>query len=104
MSSLRGFGFASLLLLPALALAEDVWTKNDGYLKSAINDCGAADADQTVCRNFTGKALIRLFGIGDFCTDLRCIMAVEIEWEIRNNPGKWGCVGKGEPSGVVTGT
>jgi len=45
MSSLRLSGFAALLLLSATASAEDVWSKNDGYLKSAINDCSAADAD-----------------------------------------------------------
>jgi hypothetical protein len=94
MKFLRMSGFTALLLLPTFAAAEDVWSKNDGYLKSAINDCSAAaGADRTSCRNFTGEALARLFGIGDFCTDSRCMMAVEIEWEIRNNPGKWGALG-----------
>ena len=90
MNWLRTCGFAALLLLSAIASAEDTWTKNDGYLKSAINDCSAAASDRTVCRNFTGDALNRLFGIGDFCTDSRCLKAVEIEWEIRNHPDKWG--------------
>ena len=101
MKSLRAFGFATLLLLPVLALAEDVWTKNDGYLKSAINDCSAAGADRTVCRNFTGEALNRLFGIGDFCTESRCMMAVEIEWEIRSHPDKWGALGSANDQAVL---
>ncbi len=43
MKSLRVFALATLLLLPAFASAEDIWARNDGYLKSAINDCSAAD-------------------------------------------------------------
>lgn len=101
MKSLRVFGFATLLLLPAFASAQDVWTRNDGYLKSAISDCSAAGADRTVCRNFTGEALKQLFGIGDFCTDTRCMMAVEIEWEIRNDPGKWGALGTADNQAVL---
>ncbi|HKB84386.1 MAG TPA: hypothetical protein VKD04_14430 [Burkholderiales bacterium] len=101
MNLLRVFGFTALLLLPDLASAQDVWAKNDGYLKSAINDCTAASADRTVCRNFTGEALNRLFGIGDFCTESRCMMAVEIEWEIRNNPGKWGALGAANDQAVL---
>jgi hypothetical protein len=101
MKSLRVFAFPILLLLPAVASAEDVWTKNDGYLKGAINDCSAAGADRTVCRNFTGEALKLLFGIGDFCNDSRCMMAVEIEWEIRNDPGKWGELGTANDQAVL---
>jgi hypothetical protein len=101
MKVLRIFGFAIALLLPALASAEDVWTKNDGYLKSAINDCTAAGADRKVCRNFTGEALSRLFGIGDFCVESRCQMAVEIEWEIRNHPDKWGALGAASDQAVL---
>ena len=101
MNSLRVFGFATVLLLPALAVAADVWTENDGYLKSMINDCSAAGADRTVCRNFTGEALNRLFGIGDFCTRSRCMMAVEIEWEIRNAPAKWGALGSANDQAVL---
>jgi hypothetical protein len=97
----RIFGFTLVLLLPALASAEDGWTKNDGYLKSAINDCAAAGADRTVCRNFTGEALGRLFGIGEFCTESRCQMAVEIEWEIRNHPDKWGALGTASDQTVL---
>lgn len=101
MKSLRAFGFATLLLLPVLGSAQDVWTNNDGYLRSAINDCSTAGADRTVCRNFTGEALDRLFGIGDFCTRSRCMMAVEIEWEIRNNPGKWSALGTANNQAVL---
>jgi hypothetical protein len=101
MKSLRVFTLATLLALPALASAQDVWTQNDGYLKNAINDCSAADADRTICRNFTGEALNRLFGIGDFCTESRCMKAVEIEWEIRNNPGKWGALGAANDQAVL---
>jgi hypothetical protein len=101
MNLLRVFGFAALLLLPAFASAQDIWARNDGYLTSAINDCAAAGADRTVCRNFTGEALNRLFGIGDFCTDSRCMMAVEIEWEIRNHPDKWGPLGAANDQAVL---
>jgi hypothetical protein len=101
MNLLRVFGFAALLLLPAFASAQDIWARNDGYLTSTINDCAAAGADRTVCRNFTGEALNRLFGIGDFCTDSRCMMAVEIEWEIRNHPDKWGPLGAANDQAVL---
>ena len=101
MKSLRVFSFAALLLLPGFASAQDVWAKNDGYLKSAINECTVAGAERTVCRNFTGEALNRLFGIGDFCTDSRCKLAVEIEWEIRNNPGKWAALGAANDQAVL---
>jgi hypothetical protein len=101
MNLLRVFGFAGLLLLPGFASAEDIWTKNDGYLKSAINDCSAADTDRSVCRNFTGEALNRLFGIGDFCTDTRCMRAVEIEWKIRNAPDKWSALGSANDQAVL---
>ena len=89
------------LLLPAIASAEDTWTKNDGYLKSAINDCSASGSDRTACRHFTGEALNRLFGIDDFCTDKRCLKAVEIEWTIRNKPDKWGPLGAASDQAVL---
>jgi hypothetical protein len=101
MKSLRVFGFATLLLMPAFASAQDLWTKNDGYLKSAITDCSVATADRSVCRNFTGEALNRLFGIHDFCTDSRCMRAVEIEWKIRHDPGKWGALGTANDQAVL---
>ncbi len=101
MISLRAFGFATLFLVPAFASAEDVWAKNDDYLKSAINDCSAATDDRSVCRNFTGEALNRLFGIGDFCIDSRCMRAVEIGWKIRHDPGKWGALGTANDQAVL---
>ena len=101
MKSLRVFGFATLLLLPAFASAQDVWAKNDGYLKSAINDCSAAIADRAVCRNFTGEALNRLFGIGEFCSHSRCLKAVEIEWKIRNDTAKWSALGNANDQAVL---
>jgi hypothetical protein len=101
MKSLRVFCFATLLLLPAFASAEDVWAKNDGYLKSAINDCSAADTDRAVCRNFTGEALNRLFGIGEFCIQSRCLKAVEIEWKIRKDPDKWSVLGTANDQAVL---
>ena len=82
---------ATLAALPALA--RDPWVDNDAYLKSAINDCRAANRDRTSCRHFTGEALDRLFGIKDFCKPNRCLKAVEIEWELRNNPDKWTALG-----------
>jgi len=101
MKSLRMCGFALLLLLPALASAQDTWSKNASFLKSAIDDCSAAGRDRTTCRNFTGQALNKLFGIADFCTDSRCLMAVEIEWEIRNSPAKWGALGAANDQAVL---
>jgi hypothetical protein len=101
MKFLPAWGFAGLLALSSLAFADDVWTRNDDYLRSAINDCRAAGADRSACRDFTGRALSRLFGIGDFCTDSACMRAVEIEWEVRNNPGKWGTLGTANEQGVL---
>jgi hypothetical protein len=101
MKSLRISGLAILLLLSGFALAQDTWSKNGSLLKSAIDDCSAADRDRTACRNFTGEALKKLFGIGDFCTDSRCLMAVEIEWEIRNTPAKWGALGAANDQTVL---
>jgi len=103
MISLRLSGFAALLLLllSATASAEDVWSRNDGYLKSAINDCSVANAVRSVCRNFTGEALNRLFGIDEFCVRSRCMKAVEIEWKIRNNPGKWESLGTANDQAVL---
>ena len=101
MNLLRVFGIAILLLLPAYASAQDVWANNDGYLKNAITDCSVATADRSVCRNFTGEALKRLFGIRDFCTESRCMRAVEIEWKIRHDPGKWDALGTANDQAVL---
>ena len=101
MKSLGMLGIATLLLVPAPASAEDVWTKNDGYLRNAINDCSAADTDRSVCRNFTGEALKRLFGINDFCVKSRCMKAVEIEWTIRKASDKWGALGSANDQAVL---
>jgi hypothetical protein len=90
-----------VLLCPVSLHAEDTWVANDGYLKGAINDCMAAGADRAVCRNFTGEALERLFGIGDFCTESRCLKAVEIEWELRNTPAKWEALGAATDQAVL---
>jgi hypothetical protein len=100
MRSLHLAGFV-MLLLPALAVAQDTWSKHGSYLKGAIDDCSAAGRDRTACRNFTGEALNKLFGIGDFCTDSHCLMAVEIEWEIRNAPAKWGALGTANDQKVL---
>jgi hypothetical protein len=101
MNFLRALGFVIALLLPICASAQDTWTRNDGYLKQAINDCSAAGSDRTACRHFTGEALNRLFGITDFCTESRCLKAVEIEWEIRNHPDKWGALGAASDQAVL---
>ena len=101
MKSQRVFGFAALLLLPAFASGQDVWTKNDGYLKSAINDCSAASTDRSVCRNFTGEALSRLFGIDDFCVKARCMRVMEIDWKIRHEPDKWSELGTANNQAVL---
>ncbi|HEY5931067.1 MAG TPA: hypothetical protein VIU02_12220 [Burkholderiales bacterium] len=90
-----------LALLPVCAQAEDTWVSNDSYLRGAIKDCAAAGPDRTVCRHFTGEALVRLFGIGDFCTESRCLKAVEIEWELRNTPDKWGALGTANSQAVL---
>ena len=84
-----------LILVAAspLALAQQTWVDNDAYLKSAINECRAAGKDRTSCRHFTGEALQRLFGIAEFCKPNRCLKAVEIEWELRHNPGNWTALG-----------
>src|SRR5882672_140594 len=101
MKSLHVSGFAALLLMTTLAAAQDVWIQNDGYLKSGINDCSVAGDDRAICRNFTGDALNRLFGITEFCTKSRCMMAVEIEWKIRNNPDKWSTLGNASDQAVL---
>ena len=101
MKSLLIASFAMLLLLPALACAEGTWTRTGSFLKSAIDDCKAAGRDRTACRNFTGEALKKLFGIADFCTGSRCLMAMEIEWEIRNTPTKWGTLGAASDQAVL---
>ncbi|HEX4987123.1 MAG TPA: hypothetical protein VFV71_13755 [Burkholderiales bacterium] len=100
MNTLRMLGL-TLLLAPAYAAAADTWSRNDEYLRNAINDCAAAGADRTVCRHFTGEALSRLFGIADFCNDRRCLKAVEIEWKIRNAPDKWGVLGAASDQAVL---
>ena len=46
MNFLRALGFATALLLPVCASAQDTWTKNASYLKDAINDCSAAGSDR----------------------------------------------------------
>lgn len=97
----RALVLACLFLFPVLASAQDTWEKHDGYLKSAIKACAAARADRTACRNFTGEALGRLFGIGDFCSARRCMKAVEIEWEIRNHPEKWARLGAAGDQAVL---
>jgi len=92
---------ALVLFLPLHAHSENTWVSNDGYLRGAIKDCTAAGPDRTVCRHFTGEALVRLFGIGDFCTESRCLKAVEIEWELRNTPAKWGALGTANDQAVL---
>lgn len=101
MRILRVLPVALAALMPLSAHAENTWVSNDGYLRGAIKDCTAAGPDRTVCRHFTGEALVRLFGIGDFCTESRCLKAVEIEWELRNNPDKWGALGAANDQAVL---
>src|SRR5262245_61615932 len=81
----------SIAALPARA--GDPWAANDAWVKGAIKECRAVGRDRTKCRHFTGEALDRLFGIKDFCRPNRCLKAVEIEWELRNNPDKWSVLG-----------
>jgi hypothetical protein len=101
MRILRVLPVALAILMPLHAHAEDTWVSNDAYLRSAIRDCTAAGPDRTACRHFPGEALVRLFGIGDFCTESRCLKAVEIEWELRNNPDKWGVLGAANDQAVL---
>ena len=74
---------------------------NDGYLKSAINDCGAAGARLSVCRSFSGEAWSRLFGIGDFCNPSRCMRVTELIGKIRADTGKWGVLGSANDQAVL---
>jgi len=104
MNSFRSLAFSVLSALCSLASAQDVWTENHGYLKSAINDCSAASAagaDRAICRNFTGEALKRLFGINDFCVASRCLKPAEIEWRIRHNADKWDPLGSAGDQAVL---
>ena len=101
MRILRALSVALAALMPLYAHAENAWVSNDGYLRSAIKDCTTAGPDRTICRHFTGEALVRLFGIGDFCTESRCLKAVEIEWELRNKPDKWGALGAANDQAVL---
>jgi hypothetical protein len=98
---LRTLAMTLAALVPPCAQAEDTWVSNDAYLRGAIHDCTAAGPDRTVCRHFTGEALQKLFGIGDFCNESRCFKAVEIEWELRNNPDKWGALGAANDQAVL---
>lgn len=104
MNPFRLLAFSGLFVLFPSALAQDVWTENDGYLKSVINDCSAASApgaDRAVCRNFTGEALKRLFGINDFCVASRCLKPLEIESRIRHDADKWNALGNAGDQAVL---
>jgi hypothetical protein len=101
MHLLRILALPALLVVTGAAHAADPWTANRSYLKSAIAECRAANRDRTGCRHFTGEALRRLFGIGDFCTPNRCLKAVEIEWELRNHPEKWMALGVATDQAVL---
>ncbi len=90
-----------MCLLVMSARAEDTWLTHDAYLRAAINDCLSADLDRTSCRHFPGKTLVRLFGIGDFCTERRCLRGVEIEWKLRHNPDKWRALGAATSQAVL---
>lgn len=93
-------GFLTLLAFNAHAQS-DPWTQHGDWISSAIKSCQDASADLSPCSDFSAQALDKLLGTNEFCGGTHCLLAVEIEAELRNNPEKWQLIGGASDQAVL---
>lgn len=93
-------GFLALLAFNTHAQS-DPWTQHGDWVSSAIKSCQEATDDLSACSDFSAQALDKLLGTDEFCGGSHCLLAVEIEAELRNNPEKWQLIGGASDQAVL---
>ena len=91
-----------LLVLTAApaALADTTWARNASWIEEQIDDCAEGSKPAT-CRNFPARALDRLFGLPDLCSEASCISVGQLAQAITRGQG-WAVVGPATEQTALT--
>jgi hypothetical protein len=79
---------------------QTTWDRNAVWLQEQIEACARGTAE-FACRYFPARALNQLFGIDEFCTAERCLLAHEIAVEIGKD-GHWSTLGRANDQAILT--
>ena len=96
----RPLAVLALVLLPLPALAQTTWQRNASWLEEQIDACAQGD-NPTPCRSFPARALDRLFGIPDLCTQASCIGPSQLAASITKG-SSWIVLGQATEQTVLT--
>jgi hypothetical protein len=88
------------LLIPSVALAQTTWQRNAIWLEEQIGECAEGSVPAT-CRAFPARALDRLFGLPDLCSEASCISPVQLAAAITKGTG-WSALGQATNQEVLT--
>ena len=100
MRSIVTGGFLTLLAFTAQAQS-DPWIQHGDWISSAIKSCQDARDELSPCSNFAAQALDKLIGQDEFCGGSHCLLAAEIEAQLRNNPERWQLIGGASDQAVL---
>jgi hypothetical protein len=78
---------------------ETTWDHSANWLREQIGACARGTAE-LACHYFPARALSRLFGIDDFCTAERCLLAHEIGVEVGKD-GHWSMLGHASDQAIL---
>jgi hypothetical protein len=96
----RAVAALALVCLNLPALAQTTWQRNATWLEEQIGAC--ADGDKPgPCRSFPARALDRLFGIPDLCSQASCISPSQLAASIAKGSG-WSVLGQATDQTVLT--
>lgn len=97
---LRTLAAAWLLYLVAGACAaQTTWERNAGWIEEQIEDC-AESWDTAACRYFSARALNRLFGLAEVCSDESCMNPIQLAEQIARG-GTWAQLGAATEQAVL---
>jgi hypothetical protein len=84
----------------SLALAETTWQRNASWLEAQISEC-AEGSNPGTCRYFPARALDRLFGLPDLCSDASCMASSQLAAVITKGAG-WTVLGHATDQNVLS--
>jgi hypothetical protein len=89
-----------LALASAAQAAETTWQRNAGWLEQQIESCADGSSPGN-CRAFPARALDRLFGLTDLCSQASCVSPAELAAVITKGPG-WSAIGQATDQSVLS--
>lgn len=91
---------ALLTLASGVAVAAGTWERNASWLQEQIEACQNR-SEEFACRYFPARAFKQLFGMGEFCSDDRCLLSHEMAARIAKDT-QWAALGSASDQAILT--